>query len=248
MTHHFFEKSFPQQQLIWCTFLHDRTFVHHYDFIVVSHGVEAVGDGDDRGVLELLPDALLDEVVRLHVHVRCRLVHYQETVPPQQRPAQAQKLPLPHGKYLGHVGDVLFQLARKLHKHRSTSSILGFSPACSTAAHSSASDFYWKGSRLDLTVPLNRKGVWGMTDRFRRSVCSPMASALCLSISYTDFSSGSTILKMAWMSDDFPAPVLPTIPTLSPSLMFREISFKMRGSSGRYLILKDLKEISAFSG
>lgn len=87
MAHHFFEKSFPQQQLIWCTFLHDGSFVHHDDFVVVRHGVEAVGDGDDGGVLELLPDALLDEMVRLHVHVRCRLVHYQETVSPQQRPA-----------------------------------------------------------------------------------------------------------------------------------------------------------------
>ena len=83
--------------------------------------------------------------------------------------------------------------------------------------------------------PLNKKGSWGITDSWCLSLCSPNFKALQSFISYIEPIYGSTILNKAWMIDDLPAPVLPTIPTFSPSLIVKVIPFNTKGNSALYL-------------
>ena len=47
---------------------------------------------------------------------------------------------------------------------------------------------------------------------------------------------GSTMRNKALISVVFPLPVLPTTPTLLPSLNVQEMPFKTNGEFGRYLI------------
>ncbi|KAH3687467.1 hypothetical protein WICPIJ_001577 [Wickerhamomyces pijperi] len=74
-----------------------------------------------------------------------------------------------------------------------------------------------------------------MIARFDLKSVSPNLEVLMLSISMWP-STGSIILKMAKASDDFPAPVLPTIPTFSPALMSKLMSFKTKSKFSRYLV------------
>ena len=94
--YHLSEESASQQQLVRSFCLYDPASVHHEHLVVVGDRVEPVRDGDDGGLPELGLDAVLDEVVGHHVHVRSGLVEHQELVLPQQRAGQAEQLFLSH--------------------------------------------------------------------------------------------------------------------------------------------------------
>ena len=76
--------------------------------------------------------------------------------------------------------------------------------------------------------PMKRNGCWGIMAIDSLRVLSPtsdkstpsmrMLPPLCLSF--------STILKRAWSTEDFPAPVLPTIPTFIFPSIANESLFK----------------------
>lgn len=117
---HVEEGALPLDELVGRAHFDDPALLHDDDLVVVRNGVEAVGDGDDGGVAELLLDGGLDEAVSLHVHVRGRLVEHQELVPAQERPGQAEQLLLAHREGLGGVRDVRLELLGELNKPRST--------------------------------------------------------------------------------------------------------------------------------
>ena len=96
VTDHLDEGSVVLDELVRLSDFDDPSPAHHNHLVVVSDGVQSVGDGDDSGVLELGVDALLDEVVGFHVHVRCDFIQDQELVVAKQCPRQAQQLLLPH--------------------------------------------------------------------------------------------------------------------------------------------------------
>ncbi len=56
------------------------------------------------------------------------------------------------------------------------------------------------------------------------------------------------IRKRAKANDDFPAPVLPTIPIFSPGLTEQEKFLRTRSSPGRYLVQKDWKSTAPSDG
>ena len=96
MLNHLSKKTAFQYQFVRAPNLHYSTSVHHDHLVVVGDRVEPVRDGDDSGLLELGLDAVLDEVVSRHVHVRSGLVKHQELVLPQQCTSQAKQLFLTH--------------------------------------------------------------------------------------------------------------------------------------------------------
>ena len=53
---------------------------HHDDLVVVSYGVESVGNGDHCGALELCVNAVLNKIVGFHVHVGGSFIKDQEFV------------------------------------------------------------------------------------------------------------------------------------------------------------------------
>ena len=66
---------------------------------------------------------------------------------------------------------------------------------------------------------------WGMIDILFRKWFKPMSEMLILSIKI--FPVGLESLNRAVISDDFPAPVLPTIPIFSFSLVLKLTFFKI---------------------
>ena len=106
MADHFGEGSVVLNELVRLSDFDDPAPAHYNDLVVVSDGVQSVGNRDDGGVLELGVDTLLDEVVSFHVHIRCGFIQDQELVISKQCPRQAQQLLLPHRKHLGDVGDI----------------------------------------------------------------------------------------------------------------------------------------------
>ena len=71
-------------------------------------------------------------------------------------------------------------------------------------------------------VPEKRIGSWGMMDTRLRSMLSPTAAMLKPSILISPACSGSAIRNRATRTEDFPAPVRPTIPTLCPGCTVKE--------------------------
>ena len=69
-----------------------------------------------------------------------------------------------------------------------------------------------KGSIFCLTEPLKRKGVCIITEICCRRECKPIYRALYPPILLEEPVSGSIILKSVWIIEDFPVPVLPTMP------------------------------------
>ena len=64
--------------------------------VVVDDGVDAVRDGEDGAVLELVADGLLDALVRLEVDGGGGLVEHEHARVPQERARQAEQLALAH--------------------------------------------------------------------------------------------------------------------------------------------------------
>ena len=64
--------------------------------VIICNSVQSVRYSDHCGVLELGLDAVLDEVVGLHVDIGRGLVQHQELVLLEQGPRQAQQLLLAH--------------------------------------------------------------------------------------------------------------------------------------------------------
>lgn len=74
------------------------------------------------------------------------------------------------------------------------------------------SEYFCSGSRFPLTVPSNKAGSCGIMLSLDLKSWRPILHMSTLSIIMLP-SLGSTILKMACMSVDFPLPVRPTTPT-----------------------------------
>jgi len=73
------------------------------------------------------------------------------------------------------------------------------------------SEYSLNGSKLVRNVPENNTGSWGMMEILDRKLCNPNS---CISIpSIMILPSLKANLNKAKIKDDFPAPVLPTIPT-----------------------------------
>mmetsp|Transcript_36253 Transcript_36253/g.40353 ORF Transcript_36253/g.40353 Transcript_36253/m.40353 type:complete len:237 (-) Transcript_36253:9-719(-) len=89
------------------------------------------------------------------------------------------------------------------------------------------------GSRFVLTVPENMTGSCGITAMLARSFFKPTDLISISSITICPLSS-SAIRVNAFTTVLFPAPVLPTIPTLAPLGIFIFNPFKANGVSGRY--------------
>lgn len=105
-----------------------------------------------------------------------------------------------------------------------------------------------KGSMFCLTVPLKRKGVWGITERCCLRECNPILRASWPPTYKIEPASGSIRRKRVWMMEDFPAPVRPTIPTLWPALAMKLTSFNTLGSPSLYLADRLLNSTLGFSG
>jgi len=72
------------------------------------------------------------------------------------------------------------------------------------------SEYLLNGSKFVRIVPENNTGSWGMMESLDRNSCSPNS---CISTpSIVMLPSLIANLNKAEIKDDFPAPVLPTIP------------------------------------
>lgn len=74
MLDHLRKQTFLQQQLIRGTYLYNAPCIHHDNSIVTGHSVQPMSDCDDSAVVELGPDAFLDKMVSLHVHIGCGFI------------------------------------------------------------------------------------------------------------------------------------------------------------------------------
>ena len=83
-----------------------------------------------------------------------------------------------------------------------------------------------------------------MTESECLKVWRPNLRASCPPNVYYDPYSGSQILSKDCIIDDFPAPVLPTIPTFYPFKTLKLTPLSTKGNSFLYFIWKSLKIIS----
>lgn len=111
----------------------------------------------------------------------------------------------------------------------------------------SASECWHKGSKLNLTVPLNRVGSWGIIPNLDLRSWTPILEMSTLSTTIFP-PTGSTSLNKALIRVVFPLPVLPTIPILCPPSNVQLIPFRTNGDSRLYLICiyehYDIKKLS----
>mmetsp|Transcript_21679 Transcript_21679/g.35010 ORF Transcript_21679/g.35010 Transcript_21679/m.35010 type:complete len:216 (-) Transcript_21679:81-728(-) len=113
-----------------------------------------------------------------------------------------------------------------------------------------ASSSYWsKGSRFCLIVPENNHGDCGIMLIAFRKGCKPMSPMLTPSISRSDAVPSASIRRnIHWVSDDFPAPVRPTIATFERPSIDRLTSLRIRGRFFAYLAEKFLNCIDPTVG
>jgi hypothetical protein len=76
------------------------TVVEEQDHVAVEDGRDPVRDRDDRRLGELLPERLLDQVVRCGVHRGGGFVQDEDFAPFQDYPTKAHKLTLTHAPVL----------------------------------------------------------------------------------------------------------------------------------------------------
>mmetsp|Transcript_4225 Transcript_4225/g.6463 ORF Transcript_4225/g.6463 Transcript_4225/m.6463 type:complete len:248 (+) Transcript_4225:758-1501(+) len=102
-------------------------------------------------------------------------------------------------------------------------------------SHSSESSYSCHGSRLSRTVPENKVGSCGMIDRAFLRSSKPISDIFTPSMTIRP-SLTSTSLNRAVRRELFPAPVLPTTPTLWPPWTVKLTLRSTKSNSGRYLI------------
>jgi len=90
-------------------------------------------------------------------------------------------------------------------------------------------------------LPLKRVGSWGMMLSLVLKSFNPIEHMLTPSIRISPLE-GSTKRNKALISVLFPLPVLPTTPTLLPSLKVQVIPLSTNGALGRYLIWNQCKK------
>ena len=113
-----------------------------------------------------------------------------------------------------------------------------FSIICKVSSltfHISSSEYRPRGSRFVLMLPLKSVGSWGMMLSFVLKSFNPIEHMLIPSMRMSPLD-GSTKRNKALISVLFPLPVLPTTPTLLPSLNVQVIPLRTNGALGRYLI------------
>jgi hypothetical protein len=88
---------------------------------------------------------------------------------------------------------------------------------------------------LNLRVPENKTGSCGMMVSFDRSDPSPIF-AMSMPSMTIDPPTDSRIRNRARVSDDFPAPVRPTIPIFSPATMLKETPLRTSSRPSRYRV------------
>jgi len=112
--------------------------------------------------------------------------------------------------------------------------------------HIAISEYSSRRSRLRRMEPLNTNEVYGMILIELLSLCRPIVWISTPSIVMELPGSNLVILKRAWMMEDFPAPVLPTHPTLSVPWIEKEVPFSTKSKSFLYFILTSLNFIDPF--
>ena len=100
------------EQVVGRVKLRALTLIHHQHVVVVDDGVQAVRDGQHRGVHEGLPYRPLDLLVGFLVHVGRGFVHDQDFRVDRQGPPQAEQLLLTHGEPLPTRRDLRVKLVR----------------------------------------------------------------------------------------------------------------------------------------
>jgi len=105
---------------------------------------------------------------------------------------------------------------------------------------------------LYLIEPMNITGVYGIMDIAFLKVLRPRLFASTPSIIILPASEPSElishILNMAWIIEDFPAPVRPTQATFSPPLILRSTPFKVFSRPSLYLKWTFLNSIDPWFG
>merc|ERR1719234_2557741 len=120
-------------------------------------------------------------------------------------------------------------------------------PALLRARCKSSSEKWFPGSRLKRRLPENRVGSCGMIVSLALRSCRPMVVISLPSMGTLPLV-GSIILNSARLRLDFPAPVLPTMPTFSLSETSKLKFSRTQGSSGRYLVAYPSNLISPVDG
>mmetsp|Transcript_27578 Transcript_27578/g.34120 ORF Transcript_27578/g.34120 Transcript_27578/m.34120 type:complete len:243 (+) Transcript_27578:556-1284(+) len=122
-----------------------------------------------------------------------------------------------------------------------------FKPTRCRTSSNLASSKSLNGSRFVRIVPEKRTGSCGITAIFDRSIFRPTLVISIPSIVMEPLLS-STILSNDTIRVDFPAPVLPTTPTLLLGGISMSSPFKTKGRPGLYLSLAELKTIFPSDG
>ena len=94
--------------------LHDHARVHDQNLVRFHDRIETMGDGQHGQVLEVVLDGLLDELVRLEVDGRGRLVQHEDLRFGEDGASDAEELTLAHAEVLAVLDDGRVQLMGKL--------------------------------------------------------------------------------------------------------------------------------------
>lgn len=107
----------------------------------------------------------------------------------------------------------------------------------SSTFHIYCSLYLLKGSKFAFIDPENRNGCCGMMLILYLNYYNEIFLVLTFDILIQLFSffSISHILKITYMIDDFPAPVLPTQPIFSPDFIEKFMPFNTSSDCSRYL-------------
>ena len=98
------------QEPKWMIILDASAGFHYQDPICIDHSRKSVRNDHHSGRIllhELLSQLSLDEVVSLHVHIRCSFIEYEDLGLKKHCPAQTNKLLLSHRENTGaviHIG------------------------------------------------------------------------------------------------------------------------------------------------
>ncbi len=137
--------------------------------------------------------------------------------------------------YFSPIEKILLALLISYNNLLSNLFIFSLSPAADIHSHIYSSEYSLRGSTFLLTVPVNKKGVYGIIDIFFLNRCNPIYFILTPFIRIIP-DEISVILNIAYIIDDFPAPVLPTIPTFSPFFISNSKLFKTKFCSFVYFM------------